>query len=98
MSPTTIMLEVSSPEQAALLQQFHGLLQELEQLAMSAPPGEMLDVCEAAVLERGQEVNRQVLQQVVQQRIDALEKKGRRCGVASAGGPGKIAAPASVTS
>jgi hypothetical protein len=31
-------------------------------------------------LAKGQDVNRQVLQRVVQERIDALEKKGRRCG------------------
>lgn len=98
MSPTTITLEVSSPEQAALLQQFHGLLQELEQLAMSVPPGQVVDLCEAAVLHRSQEVNRQVLQQVVQQRIDTLEKKGRRCEPAAAVGPGKTAARAGVNS
>ena len=55
-------------------------------------------LCEAAVLQRGQEVNRQVLQQVAQQRIDTLEKKGRRCEPAAAVGPGKTAARASVNS
>jgi len=95
MTPTTVTLEVSSPEQAALLRQFHGLLQELEQLALSAPAGKVLDVCEAAVVERGQDVSRRVLQQVVQQRIEALEKKGRRCGPAAAVGRGKTAASAS---
>lgn len=92
MSPTTLTLEVSSPEQAALLRQFHGLLLELEQLALSAPAGQVLDLCEAAVLQRGQDVNRHVLQQVVQQRIDTLEKKGRRCGSAPVVGRGKTAA------
>ena len=84
MGATTVSLEVSSPEQEALLRQFHGLLQEMEQLALLAPHGQVLDLCEAAVLQRGQEVNRQVLEQAVQQRILALEKKGRRCGPASA--------------
>jgi hypothetical protein len=79
MGSTTVTLEVNSPEQEVLLRQFHGLLQEMEQLALSAPHGQVLDLCEAAVLQRGQEVNRQVLQQAVQQRIAALEKKGRRC-------------------
>jgi hypothetical protein len=71
MPPTTVNLEVSSPEQEALLRSFHGLLQELEQLALSAPAGQVIDQCEAAVLQRGQEVNRQVLQQAVQKRIAA---------------------------
>lgn len=98
MSPNVITLEVSSPEQEALLRQFHGLLLELEQLALSAPAGQVLDLCEAAVLERGQDVSRQVLEQVVRQRIDALEKKGRRCEPARAVGPEKTAARGSVRS
>jgi hypothetical protein len=77
MSTITITLEVDSPEQEALMRQFHGLLQEMQQLALSAPDGTVMDACEAAVLQRGQEVNRQVLEQAVQQRIAALEKK--RC-------------------
>src|SRR5262245_55002747 len=92
MSRTTVTLEVHSPEQAALLRQFHALVLEMEQLALSAPPGQVSDQCEAAILEGGRQVNRQVLQQGVQQRIEALEKKGRRCGVASAVGRGKTAA------
>jgi hypothetical protein len=89
MSTITVTLEVSSAEQEALLRQFHGLLQEMQQLALAAPHGRVLEVCEAAVLQRGQEVHRQVLEQAVQQRIAALEKKGRRCAVAVAGGPAK---------
>jgi hypothetical protein len=75
MSTITVTLEVNSPEQEALVRQFHGLLQEMQQLALSAPDGRIMDVCEAAILQRGQEVNRQVLEQAVQERIAALEKK-----------------------
>jgi len=75
MSRITVTLEVDSPEQEALVRQFHGLLQEMQQLALSAPDGHVMDACEAAVLQRGQEVNRQVLEQAVQQRIATLEKK-----------------------
>jgi hypothetical protein len=63
----------------------------MEQLALSAPHGHVMDLCEAAVLQRGQEVNRQVLEQAVQQRIGALEKKGRRSGPVRAAKAGKIA-------
>ena len=92
MSQTSVTLEVSSPEQAALLRHFHALVVEMEQLALSAPAGQVMDQCEAAILERGRQVNRQVLQQAVQQRVEALEKKGRRYGVAPAVGRGRTAA------
>lgn len=95
MSPTSVTLEVDSPEQEALLRHFHAFLQEMQQLALTAPEGQVLDVCEAAVLAKGQDVNRQVLQRAVQGRIAALEKKGRRCGPAAAVGRGKTAARAS---
>src|SRR5436853_7298775 len=85
----TVTLEVSSPEQAALLQRFHAFLQEMEQLALAAPEGHIFDVCEAAALKKGQDVNRQVLQQAVQERINALEKKEPPCGPATAVGGGK---------
>jgi orotidine-5'-phosphate decarboxylase len=91
MSPITVSLEVDSPEQATLVRQFHAYLQEMQQLALTAPEGRIIDVCEAAVLTKGQDVNRQVLQRVVQERIDALEKKGRRCGSVAAVGRARTA-------
>lgn len=98
MFANSVTLEVDSPEQEALLRRFHAFLQEMQHLALTAPEGRILDVCEAAVLAKGQEVNRQVLQQAVQERIGALEKKGRRCGVVPAVGPGKTATGASARS
>lgn len=91
-TPITVSLEVHSPEQEALVRQFHALVLELEQLALTAPEGQVVDQCEAALLERGQQVHCQVLQQAVQQRIAALEKKGLRCGPAAAARHAKIAA------
>jgi hypothetical protein len=35
----------------------------MDELALSAPDGQAIDLCEAAVLQRGPEVSRQVLQQ-----------------------------------
>jgi len=93
MSLTTITLEVTSPEQEALLRQFHALITEMEDLALSAPAGQVVDVCEAAVLQRGSEVSRQVLQQAVQKRIEALEKKGRRYGRVPVAECGRTVAP-----
>jgi hypothetical protein len=93
MSLTTITLEVTSPEQEALLRQFHALITEMEDLALSAPAGQVVDVCEAAVLQRGSEVGRQVLQQAVQKRIEALEKKGHRYGRVPVAERGRTVAP-----
>jgi hypothetical protein len=94
----TVTLEVTSSEQAALLRRFHAFLQEMEQLALAAPEGHIFDVCEAAALKKGQDVNRQVLQQAVQERINALEKKGPLCGPAIAVDAGKTAIRASARS
>jgi hypothetical protein len=92
MSRLSITLEVDSPEQERLLRQYHAFLQEMEALALAAPEGQVLDACETAVLQKGQEVNRQVLEQAVQKRIDAAEKKGRRSAPAAAAGPARTAA------
>jgi hypothetical protein len=92
MSKIRITLEVDSVDQERLVRQYHAFIQEMEQLALSAPDGHVLDVCETQVLRKSQEVNRQVLEQAVQKRIVAVEKKGRRCGPASAVGLGPTAA------
>jgi hypothetical protein len=92
MSQIAVTLEVDSPEQAALLRQFHALVTELQALALSAPEGQVMDLCEDAVLRQGQRVNREVLRQAVQRRIEALEKKSRRCAPARAAGHVRTAA------
>ena len=75
MSPIRIILEVSSPEEVALVRQHHAFLQEMSELALKAPSGHIFDVCEEAVLEKGKEHNRRILEQAVQKRIKSLEKK-----------------------
>ena len=92
MSMTSVTLEVDSPAQEALLRQCHAFLREMQQLALTAPAGQVIDVCEAAVLQKGQEVNRQVLEQAVRERIAAVEKKGRCCEPAAADDGGRTAA------
>ena len=78
MSPIRIILEVSSPAEEALVRQHHAFLQEMSELALKAPSGHVIDVCEEAVLEKGQEHNRRILEQAVQMRIASLEKKRLR--------------------
>jgi hypothetical protein len=98
MTRINVTLDVDSPAQEALLRQYHAFLQEMEQLALAAPEGHVLDVCETAVLHKGQEVNRQVLEEAVQKRIAAAEKKGRRCGPVAVVGNGRTAARPSAKS
>ncbi len=78
MSPIRIILEVSSPAEEALVRQHHAFLQEMSELALKAPSGLVIDVCEEAVLEKGHEHNRRILEQAVQKRIESLEKKRLR--------------------
>src|SRR5689334_25396565 len=95
MSRTTMTLEVDSPAQEQLVRQYHALLQELDSLADTAPAGQVLDVLEGAVLDRGREALRATLELAVRRRVAAAEKKGRRCGGAAAARGGRTAASAS---
>ena len=76
MSRKTISLEID-PEHEDLLRQYADFLEEMNDLAATAPDGSVLEACEDAVIERGREQQRRVLQRAVQARIDAAEKKGR---------------------
>jgi hypothetical protein len=76
MSRTTITLEID-PDHAELLRGYASFLEEMKGLAAAAPDGSVLDACEAAVIARGREQQRLVLQRAVQARLDAAEKKGR---------------------
>jgi hypothetical protein len=49
---------------------------ELHQLALAAPPGQVLDQCEQQALGQGRTLLRNTLQQAVQARIATAEKKG----------------------
>jgi hypothetical protein len=77
MSRMTITLEIDS-EHEDLLRQYAGFLGEMKDLAATAPDGSVLAACEEAVIEKGREHQRRALQQAVQSRLDAVEKKGRR--------------------
>jgi hypothetical protein len=77
MSRTTITLEID-PSDEALIRDYAAFLDEMKALAATAPDGNVLSVCEAAVVERGRESQRKVLREAVQARIDGAEKKGRR--------------------
>jgi len=84
MSRKTITLEVDNEAQELLVRRYHALLQEMSELARTAPDGTVIDVLEDVAVEKGRDTMRATLQQAVQQRIDAAEKKGRRFGTVRA--------------
>jgi hypothetical protein len=73
----TITLEIDS-ESEDLLRRYAVFLEEMSDLAATAPDGSVLDTCEEAIIEKGREQQRLVLQRAVQARLDAAEKKGLR--------------------
>jgi len=77
MSRKAITLEID-PEHEELLRHYANFLEEMKDLAATAPDGTIFQRCEEAVIERGREHQRRALEQAVQSRLDALEKKGRR--------------------
>jgi hypothetical protein len=77
MARKTISLEIDS-EDEDLLRRYAVFLEEMKDLAATAPAGSVLEVCEDAVVERGREHQRRLLEHAVQARLDAAEKKGRR--------------------
>ena len=77
MSRKTITLEIDS-EDEDLLRRYADFLGEMKDLAATAPDGSVLDVCEEAVIEKGREHQRRLLEHAVQARLAAAENKGRR--------------------
>jgi hypothetical protein len=77
MARTTITLEID-PANEATLRDYASFLDEMNQLASSAPSGAVLTTCEEAVVGHGREQLRRVLQRAIQTRVDDAEKKGRR--------------------
>ena len=76
MNPT-VTIEVDAKHEAVVRRAL-ALAEEMEQLALTAPDGEVFDACEGAVVEKGRKFQAQVLGEAVARRIEAAEKKGRR--------------------
>jgi len=77
MSPK-ILIEVDARHEATVRRAL-ALAEELEQLALAAPDGAVFDACEAAVVSQGRDLQTQMLAEAVARRVEAAEKKGRRC-------------------
>jgi hypothetical protein len=76
MTRTTYTFECTEA-QAAVLRRTLALQEELEHLALTAPDGAVFDACEAAVIDRGRDLQRDLLTEAVVRRVEAAEKKGR---------------------
>jgi hypothetical protein len=77
-------LDTMTPLQRTIVERALALAQELEATADSAPDGQVIDRCESLLLGAGREFLRAALQDTLQARIDALEKKGLPAGPAHA--------------
>ena len=88
----TITIELDAKHEA-MVRRLLALAEEMEQLALTAPDGAVVDACEAAVIEHGRRLQGQVLAEAVARRIAAVEKKGRRSASASAAARKKTAGP-----
>jgi hypothetical protein len=60
------------------------MFEEMEQLALTAPDGQVFDVCEQAVIQKGRSLQAATLGEAVARRVEAAEKKGRRSDCARA--------------
>ena len=89
---TKVLIEVDAKHEATVRRAL-AVAEELEQLALTAPDGTVFDACESAVLDRGRDLQTQMLSAAVARRVEAAEKKGRRCVSVPVAGGRRIAAP-----
>lgn len=91
-----VMIEVDARHEPILLRAL-ALMEEMEQLALTAPDGAVFDLCEDAVIHKGRDLQRQVLTEAVARRIEAAEKRGHRSVSAPAVATRRIAGPNSAS-
>jgi hypothetical protein len=77
MTRTPYVFECTADE-AQLLTRVLAMQQELDELALSAAHGTVLDACEEKVIVQGRKLQTDMLTQAVTRRVEAAEKKGRR--------------------
>lgn len=83
MSRKQVTLELTEGEET-LVRQALAFHEELQHVARTAPHGKLLLNCETAVLSGGRELQRSLLERVVQDGLAEAEKKGRRAAPARA--------------
>jgi hypothetical protein len=70
-----ILIEVD-PQHELLLRRTLAVAEEMEQLALTAPDGQVFQQCEEAILENGRRLQSQMLRDALQRRLQEVEKKG----------------------
>jgi len=93
----TVTIEIPAASEA-LVRQVLALHEEMEALALSAPDGTVLEACESAVVPKGRDLSKRILEDAVARRIESAEKRGRRCGSVRAAGSRRIGEPTAVIS
>jgi hypothetical protein len=77
MTRTPHVFECTADE-AQLLTRVLAMQQELDELALSAAHGTVLNACEEKVIVQGRELQTDMLTKAATRRVEAAEKKGRR--------------------
>jgi hypothetical protein len=93
---TKVTIDMDAKHEA-LVRRALAMAEEMEQLALTAPDGEVFEACETAGVENGRRFQAQVLGEAVARRIEAAEKKGRRSASAPVDARRKTAGPKNAT-
>ena len=80
--------EYRSESERIAMERAFAFVAQMHDLALSAPPGQVLDLCEGQALDAGRGLLQSTLQQALQMRIDQAEEKKGRPASARAGGGG----------
>jgi hypothetical protein len=92
-----VIIEVDAKHEA-IVRRAMALAEEMEQLALTAADGRVVHECETAVIEKGRQLQSQLLSEAVARRIEAAEKKGLHFGPVHVDGKRKTKAPKNANS
>jgi hypothetical protein len=69
-------IRVESPQEALIVEQALAMYRELRHAAAQAPDGQVISMAESLAVAQGRELTRRNLETVLQEEIEASEKKG----------------------
>ena len=81
----TATVEIGHPSDVALIERYALMLRKMHAWAEGTLMDKLIDVCESSMIEKGREVSRSSLEEIVQSRIEAVEKKGSFVGAVAVG-------------
>jgi hypothetical protein len=88
-------IRVADPVEALLVEQLLAMVRELRDVCQTAPDGHVLEQAEQIAVNRGRELMRKALENVLNEQAKEVEKKGRRRDDALAAEIARIAGDAS---